>query len=419
MNSDKNSPADTYYKEWSNSIDSLKQREEGAGQLRYFLQVAENYFTMNRDNCRPPKFIIIGNSFPEELIYAVGETPFYILGGSLGNLDEADSMVPRDTDAVTQSILGYLINDEFHLLQNATVIIPVTSDSMRKLPAIIEKKFPVITVDFPPNKTSPTAKAKWVSEIHRIAGQLEQITHRKISRHSFQKSLILVNNARLQMRKFEYLTRKKNLDISGAMRLFVLNTYYFATDIAEWASHLYHLNQKLERQNERPFILFPEPKVLIMGSPIIFPNYKIPFLLQDIQLDIRAVADVMTQKIYTNSIPQKRSMDFSTYFDEAEWRYYEADTSSAYVDNITLLHNINGLTKQSHFDGVIYHVLKGQIEYDFELNRYEKFFHVLDIPVFRLETDYRYQDIEQLKIRMEAFKEMLVQNRYRKETQTP
>ena len=35
------------------------------------------------------------------------------------------------------------------------------------------------------------------------------------------------------------------------------------------------------------------------------------------------------------------------------------------------------------------------------------------IPVFRLETDYQYQDVEQLRIRMEAFSEMLVQRRYR------
>jgi hypothetical protein len=33
----------------------------------------------------------------------------------------------------------------------------------------------------------------------------------------------------------------------------------------------------------------------------------------------------------------------------------------------------------------------------------------MDIPVFRLETDYQYQDVEQLRIRLEAFAEMLGQ----------
>ena len=54
-------------------------------------------------------------------------------------------------------------------------------------------------------------------------------------------------------------------------------------------------------------------------------------------------------------------------------------------------------------------------EYDFELNRYESFFVDRNIPVFRLETDYKYQDIEQIRIRVEAFKEMLIQNLYRQE----
>ena len=70
---------------------------------------------------------------------------------------------------------------------------------------------------------------------------------------------------------------------------------------------------------------------------------------------------------------------------------------------------------QNHrIEGVIYHVLKGQIEYDFELDRFETMLSTYGIPVFRLETDYQYQDVEQLRIRMEAFSEMLVQNRYRR-----
>ena len=60
-------------------------------------------------------------------------------------------------------------------------------------------------------------------------------------------------------------------------------------------------------------------------------------------------------------------------------------------------------------DGIVYHVLKGQIEYDFELPRVEEIAAEYGVPVFRLETDYQQQDVEQLRIRMEAFSEMLRQ----------
>jgi benzoyl-CoA reductase/2-hydroxyglutaryl-CoA dehydratase subunit BcrC/BadD/HgdB len=67
------------------------------------------------------------------------------------------------------------------------------------------------------------------------------------------------------------------------------------------------------------------------------------------------------------------------------------------------------LVSSMEVDGVVFHILKGQIEYDFALSRLEPLFDREGIPVFRLETDYQYQDVEQLRIRLEAFAEMLGQ----------
>ena len=73
------------------------------------------------------------------------------------------------------------------------------------------------------------------------------------------------------------------------------------------------------------------------------------------------------------------------------------------------------MVSDQRIEGIIYHVLKGQIEYDFELGRLEETFEKMDVPVFRLETDYNYQDVEQLRIRLEAFSEVLQQKKYGKE----
>lgn len=65
------------------------------------------------------------------------------------------------------------------------------------------------------------------------------------------------------------------------------------------------------------------------------------------------------------------------------------DVSSAYVKNDSLYECIEKLITEKDIDGVVYHVLKGQIEYDFELGRFEELFEHLNVPVFRLETDYK------------------------------
>jgi benzoyl-CoA reductase/2-hydroxyglutaryl-CoA dehydratase subunit BcrC/BadD/HgdB len=334
----------------------------------------------------------------------------------LGTFDYGDSFVPRDTDSVTQSIVGYLRHSTFQLLKKkSTVIIPVTSDNMRKLPAIVEKEANVITVDFPPDKNAAFAREKWVSQMHRIAGQLEMITKKHISQNDYRKAVTMVNSARIQMRRFETLTREKNAGVSGALSLFILNTYYYTDNISEWTLQLQRINEEIDKQSRVWVSSEWKPKVLIMGAPVYFPNFKIPFLVQNVGMDIWAAVNVMTQKILTSSVPAKDSADFFNYFDLSVWQFYLSDCSSAYIDNTVLLDNIRRMTAKHPVDGVIYHILKGQIEYDFELNRYDDYFNAQDVPVFRLETEYKYQDIEQLQIRVEAFKEMLVQNSYQKE----
>lgn len=93
--------------------------------------------------------------------------------------------------------------------------------------------------------------------------------------------------------------------------------------------------------------------------------------------------------------------------------FYQTDGSDAYPKNETLFSHVTETVISKPIDGVVYQVLKGQIGHDFELERYEAFFAARNIPVFRLETDYNYQDVEQLRIRLEAFREMLEQRDYK------
>ena len=65
------------------------------------------------------------------------------------------------------------------------------------------------------------------------------------------------------------------------------------------------------------------------------------------------------------------------------------------------------LIKDNDIQGVIYHVLRGCLVYDFEYKRIEEELGKLGIPVIRLESDYNEEDVEQLRIRIEAFIELI------------
>lgn len=78
-----------------------------------------------------------------------------------------------------------------------------------------------------------------------------------------------------------------------------------------------------------------------------------------------------------------------------------------FEDNTQRIYRLKQLIKENQIQGVIYHVLRGCLVYDFEYKRIEDELGKLDVPVIRLESDYNEEDVEQLRIRIEAFIELI------------
>jgi benzoyl-CoA reductase/2-hydroxyglutaryl-CoA dehydratase subunit BcrC/BadD/HgdB len=78
-----------------------------------------------------------------------------------------------------------------------------------------------------------------------------------------------------------------------------------------------------------------------------------------------------------------------------------------FADNSQRIYRLKQLIKDNQIQGVIYHVLRGCLVYDFEYKRIEEELGKLGIPVIRLESDYNEEDVEQLRIRIEAFIELI------------
>lgn len=364
---------------------------------------------------RQPQVMVLGSSIPEELIYAAGAKPFWILGGSLGTVAWSDDLVPRDTDPVSRSMLGFLLNDHFDLGAAALIIVPITCDSSRKMAYLLRAAGKSGHRGYSPDKSDPLAGLKWRGQMReQLAEKLADHTGRRLSKKNLIQATQLVETARKLMRDFIQVCRQKDGLISGALRMAVL-TYYYTSDLKGWCGQLRKLNlELLANLQVISAATTSKPKVLIDGFPVVLPNYKIPFLIGDIGLTIGPAWTVKQySKIYASSSRHKASKrdPFSAII-ETHYRY---DCSAAYAQNQMLFQSACWHLEQGGIDGVVFHVLKGQIEYDFELERFEQLFGIATIPVFRLETDYQYQDVEQLRIWMEAFMEMLAHRRYREE----
>lgn len=310
----------------------------------------------------------------------------------------ADDMVPRDTDPVSRSGLGYILSG---FAGKSLILIPLVSDSTRKLAYILKSRgFKVHTFHFPPVKDAQTLW-EWRRQYEACRDAVSLHLKRPLTKRVLQKSQEQVFAAKRQMMDFREASQDM---LDGTGRMFILGSYYCTDNLPEWSAQLKCLTDRLRKENKRRN--GEKCKVLLLGSPVYFPNYKVPFLIEEAGLELFFQADYTTLSMQDDSgLEQMRGEKEADIF-------YKNDSSPAYVKNNAMYERIEKLLTEKGIDGVVYHVLKGQIEYDFELGRFEELFEKLDIPVFRLETDYNYQDIEQLRIRLEAFSEILNQRRY-------
>ena len=407
----------TYEREIQDTLDRLGRENGHILMFSRFLTCAREWFDRKTGPVRRPPVVVLGPGIPEELLLAAGAVPYFILGGSLRSTDWSDALVPRDTDPVSRSMLGFLNEPDGPDYSGTLFIVPCAGDSLRKIAWMLEQKGCLVhVVDVPPERTDPFAVLKWEEQMIRLMQTVSKHTHTRVTSGRLKKASRQVASAEAALRDFLRITDGRKDLLTGSAKLLIQNSYYYAEDLAAWTSRLQLLNKELKmRPPGREKENASAPRVLLLGSPVLFPNYKIPFLIEDVGMELIRTMDHTTLKLREDPSYGREKKGRIARIVSAADRWYGRDTSSAYVCNEVLLRSVREFLESEKPEGAVYHVLKGQIEYDFELERLEELFDQYAVPVFRLETDYQYQDLEQLRVRLEAFCEMLTQRHYREE----
>lgn len=373
-------------------------------EAEYFLEQIRRYYSFEELSAKSPKVIVLGTDFPSEIILALtGKPPYWIIGGNNAFTAASDEDVPRDTDPVTRAALGQLTTME-QAKESALVVIPCSSDSQRKIAYYLQKNgWRVVTVWIPAVKDEATHKG-FLSELDHSIRIICRHVGRRYAHFALNRAVEYMGKIRSSIHDFLDAARSNERLIPGSLRMAILDSFFMTDNLDDWHKHLVDLTKAIPKGEP-----LNNPRVLIVGSPIYFPNFKIPSLMSDAGIIICGTIDSRSGQ-YENVFEHEQQKGLSAL---AHY-YFEHDSSSAFVWNHELMEAIHHYVEETKPDGIIWHVLKGQIEYDFELNRCEHFFEEQNLPVIRLETDYQYQDVEQLRIRIEAFSELLMQKKKEK-----
>ena len=392
-------------------LDEIEAVDTPVQEARWFIDLMRGAFSDNVMKHLKPRLVVLGEDIPQELALAMDPKAHFILGGSLETTHWSDALLPRDADPVSRSACGWLLNPHFNLAEDALVVTALSSDNRRKLVQLLRGHgIKVAAADMPPKGTTHAGQEAWTQGMLRLVDDMERhlhtrLTYRRLAsaigeKQRLQKGIATFRQAALAVPQY----------VPATLRGIIIESVWYVQNRTEWLRQLYRLTSELKALAKARYVRPDDrPRVLLAGSPVIFPNEKLPSLLEALGLNQVDRVDSLSMQM---RIPLPRPGRFENIEDllrrVAEKRL-PWDMSGAWTENRGLLAAVKTRMEKQRVDGIVYHVLKGQIEYDFELPRVEALASSMGVPVFRLETDYQQQDVEQLRIRMEAFCEMLRQ----------
>ena len=381
----------------------------GFPEVDWFLDRMEGSFSAKTLKQEKPSLIVLGEDFPQELAMALSDHTRFILGGSLETTHWSDALLPRDADPVSRSACGWLLNDRFNLARDAIVVMALSSDNRRKLASLLRGNgIRVVAVDIPPRYDTAEARDVWASEMRRTAEIVSDHTRIHFSARRLNQAIRRKEQVRRAAAAFKHTAWQDTGIMSPALRDMILESVWYIPDRREWVTHLHNLTMQMRNRTRQYFHQQDRrPWILMGGSPVIFPNEKLPNLLEASGLYL---ADRVDSVALQPDIPSAaRSHSVNRILRRMADLRMGMETSGAWITNKGLLAAVQERLDHLPVSGIVWHVLKGQIEYDFELPKIEALATEYDVPVIRLETDYQQQDVEQLRIRLEAFAEMLGQ----------
>ena len=344
---------------------------------------------------------------PQELIYAAGAVPVKLCSGNYTAFFVGDDIAPRDACPLVKAVAGFKQTGLMPVYEDCSLmIVPVTCDCKKKIAGMLSEQCEVMTMHIPTSKGDEEID-EFVSQLYDMAARLEDITGTQITYDSLAEAFRITGRAQYELSEFIRLKKENPYLIRGTHAMAIMNAAAYMP-AEDWAAALCNVNSSLKSRAKNGQLVTNKklPRILLTGSPVVFPNMKIPLLIEETGGIVAGDETCMGERgLYDPPVITDDSFDgMIRALANKSLRPCPCPT---FADNTQRIYRLKQLIRDNQIQGVIYHVLRGCLVYDFEYKRIEEELGQLGIPVIRLESDYNEEDVEQLRIRIEAFIELI------------
>jgi benzoyl-CoA reductase/2-hydroxyglutaryl-CoA dehydratase subunit BcrC/BadD/HgdB len=266
----------------------MKETPNRAKSMAYFDEMAK-FFGKREHEIRAHKDAggkVIGTFctfVPLELIYAANAIPIRLCSGFYDTVGLGEDILSSGICPIVKSSLGVKVADLSPYFELCDVIIsPATCDAKMKLGEILEDYLPVWMMNVPRIKDSSQSKRFWIGEVTQLKKKIEELAGKKISRERLKFAIKLVLRGQKAFCRLYDIRKSKIPFITGRDAMLVTQALFY-DDIERWTNKTEELCNELERYPAQgQAVCDPEtPRIMLAGSPIIWPNWKILNLIEE------------------------------------------------------------------------------------------------------------------------------------------
>lgn len=342
---------------------------------------------------------------PEEIIRAAGGICIGLCSGAEIGFAEAEKVLPRSTCPLIKSFMGFKLARVCPYFESCDMVVgETTCDGKKKAFEILNDYVPVHVMETPQMKREKD-RYLWLSEVHEFKERVERFTGYKVTEDSLRQAIKEVNDKRLALLRLAELRKKIPAPISGKDSLLIEQIAMY-DDVHRFTIKVNELCDELEvRVKEGRGVNKSGPRIIVTGTPMAIPNWKVPHIIESSGAVIVAEELCTGLRYFENTVPETGE-DLDQMVDFIASRYLDINCA-CFTPNTGRMEKLVDLARQYRADGIIHCSLTFCDPYAIEAHRVEKLLKEKGIPLLRIETDYSQGDAGQLKTRIQAFLEMI------------
>lgn len=344
---------------------------------------------------------------PQELAVAAGAICVGLCGTKEDPIPAAEKELPRNLCPLIKSSYGFAVSGTCPFFHFSDLVIgETTCDGKKKMFELMAKIKPVHVMQLPQTQEGEAALNLMYEEMKRVKQVMEEHLGVTITDEALGEAIKMLNEERRTLKEFFDLNKAKPAVITGLDLLKVSWQIGFHANRKERTTLIRRLIDDLKAKAAQGYHVGDEktPRILLTGTPTGLGSEKVIRIVEECGGLVVSIENCTGYKTLSYNIDESDDRDKLLLLAE---RYLKIPCS-VMTPNHGRIALLEEMIREFQVDGVIDLTWQACHTYNIEAHTVEQLVkEKLGKPYLHLETDYSQSDVETLRVRINAFLEML------------